>query len=85
MFLYVRDAVFDPTLSNVILFSQFGDPNGTYVSNDGFEEWSVLSGLTAPVPEPPVIVLIALSLALVALHQKRRDWRAARRVSHTLR
>ena len=50
MFLYVLDAVFDAVFTagftNVILYSQFGLNPGPNRSNDGFEEWATLNGVT---------------------------------------
>lgn len=70
MFLYVPNSDFDTSLSNVILFSQFGNPRGTYSSNDGFEEWAVLS----PVPEPaPIILLGTILFGVAHLFRRRRS------------
>jgi len=61
MFLYVRASDFDPANGGyVTLFSQFGNPSGTYSSNDGFEEWGALQGPNTvnAVPAPPAIALV---------------------------
>jgi hypothetical protein len=63
-----------PLTSNIILFSQFGSPNGQYSSNDGFEEWWALRGTpggTPPVPEPASLLLFGMGLGLVARHARR--------------
>lgn len=74
MFLYVPDSDFSTAYSNVILFSQFGSPRGTYESNDGFEEWAVLQGstTTSSVPEPASIILLGTFLCGLGLRFKRR-------------
>ncbi|GKT09527.1 PEP-CTERM sorting domain-containing protein [Desulforhabdus sp. TSK] len=62
MQLYIRNSVFGTAAAgNVIFFSQFGVPNGTASSNDGFEEWAVRVPST-PVPEPTTILLLGLGL-----------------------
>jgi len=61
MFLYVRASDFNPANGGyVTLFSQFGNPSGTYASNDGFEEWGAVKGanFVNPVPAPPAIALV---------------------------
>lgn len=63
-----------PLTSNIILFSQFGSPNGAYSSNDGFEEWWALRGTpggTPPVPEPASLLLFGMGLGLVARRVRR--------------
>jgi len=59
MFLYVANSLFstDPSKAYVTLFSQFGNPTGTYSSNDGFEEWAVMPNSNTVVPEPSTIAL----------------------------
>ena len=69
MFLYVRDSDFNRSLSNVILYSQFGNPNGAYASNDGFEEWAVVKG--AAVPEPGALILLGAGLTLLGLVKRK--------------
>ena len=39
----------------VLLYSQFGTPPGAYPSNDGFEEWAVISGQVVPEPATATI------------------------------
>jgi len=74
MFLYVRDSDFatgvgSPT--NVILYTQFGMPPGSFgATNDGFEEWAVLKGAGSTcvgdcivnTPEPGSVVLFGTVL-----------------------
>jgi len=82
MFLYVRRDSFsaDASLDQVILFSQFGVPNGTASTNDGFEEWAVLKANDQPcigcditeVPEPGTIFLLGSGLSLAAARLRRR-------------
>jgi len=55
MFLYIPVSAFGAG-AYVTLYSQFGNPPGTYGSNDGFEEWS------ATVPEPTTMIAGALLL-----------------------
>jgi hypothetical protein len=71
MFLYIRNSLFDSSISNVVLYSAFGIPpagaGGTDTS-DGFEEWSVVKdagtvcvGCTI-VPEPSAVLLFGTVL-----------------------
>jgi hypothetical protein len=73
MFLYVRDSLFNSSISNVVLYSAFGIPpagsTGTDTS-DGFEEWSVVKGAgsvcvgdcTINAPEPGAVILLGTVL-----------------------
>ena len=73
MFLYVRNSDFgNQPNSYVTLFSQFGNPSGTYESNAGFEEWAVREGVPNPVPEPSSIALACTGLAGLGLAGLRR-------------
>jgi hypothetical protein len=47
----------------VLLYSQFGTPPGAYQSNDGFEEWAVISGQEV-VPEPTTGMLAGAFLLI---------------------
>lgn len=61
MFLYVPNSAFGGvTAGNLIFFSQFGTPPGSYFSNDGFEEWAVKGGVS--VPEPGTMLLLTSGL-----------------------
>jgi len=79
MFLYVRNDQFTQNdSSNITLFSQFGNPSGTYSSNDGFEEWAVLKGTPTPqaVPEPAttgVALSGLITLGIVGRLRRRRQ------------
>jgi len=75
MFLYVKSSLFGNDLTKyVTLFSQFGNPSGTYASNDGFEEWAFRQGdgPTAVTPEPSTLALALSGLAGVGLAGVRR-------------
>jgi len=78
MFLYVPDSLFDPSLSNVYLWSQFGlNPNAT--TDAGFEEWAVLEGASTPpvneVPAPATLVFAAVGCGLGLLGRAVRKFR----------
>jgi len=83
MFLYVPTADFSTSFSNVILYTQFGNPPSTNGTDDGFEEWAVLTsnGVCDPlrgcdlgtVPEPSSVLLLGTSgLGILLLSLKRR-------------
>jgi hypothetical protein len=64
MNLFVNKALVDAAGggSNVILYSQFGSPNGANPSNDGFEEWWNLRSTPVQVPEPYTLSLLGTGL-----------------------
>ena len=54
MFANIPDALFDPSLPYVNLYSLFGNTMGADGTSDaGFEEWATLGGNTPPVNEVP--------------------------------
>lgn len=62
MFLYVLASSFNAS-PYVTMYSQFGTPPGPFDSNDGFEEWAVLSqGDVTHVPEPTSVILLGSTL-----------------------
>lgn len=71
MFLYVPDADFNRSLSNVVLYSQFGKPPGDSESDAGFEEWAVLTGQA--VPEPGSLILLGTGLLFLGLTKLKSD------------
>jgi hypothetical protein len=79
MFLFVRDTLFSPLKSNVIMYSDFGSDPAGFGSNDGFEEWAVLKSSSSPcigcevVPEPASVTLLGtLIVGVGALALKKR-------------
>jgi hypothetical protein len=61
MYLYLPTSLFDTANGQyVFLYSQFGNPPGEYGSNDGFEEWAVLTPVV--IPEPSTMIAGALLL-----------------------
>jgi len=82
MFLYVQRSLFGTDGSKyVTLFSQFGNPSGTYESNDGFEEWAVRTGTSLPpqpppeTPEPSTLASAMLGLLVAGIMARRRSRR----------
>jgi len=75
MFAYIPDALFDPSVPFVYLYSQFGDADGS--SDAGFEEWAVLQGQSPPpmneVPAPATLVFAALGCGLGLFGYARRS------------
>jgi hypothetical protein len=87
MTLLVKNSVFGPGNPNVVLYSHFGKPPGTYASESGFEEWAVdTNGGGAnpppappvrPVPEPTTLAIWGLGLGIAGLVKLRRNKLAA--------
>jgi hypothetical protein len=77
LFFYVPNSIFSG-ITNVILYSQFGNPPGGSGTNDGFEEWAVLKAAGSPcigcepVPEPSSIYLLGSLLVGVSLIVRKR-------------
>jgi len=74
LFLYVPVSAFAGVNSGsfVYLYSQFGAKGGSYVSNDGFEEWAIReAGPSNPIPEPTTLVLIGMGLVGIAATRRR--------------
>lgn len=71
MFLYVPNADFSSNATNVIFYTQFGQPPGAFATNDGFEEWAVLEAGPV-VPEPGSLVLLGTGLAALGLIKRKQ-------------
>ena len=75
MNLFVNKAAVDAAGGGnyVVLYSQFGSPNGAFASNEGFEEWWNLRSTTiSAVPEPSSVVLLSSGLLGLGLVGKKR-------------
>jgi hypothetical protein len=91
MFLYVAKSAFGAAAltDNVILFTQFGIPNGDTSfgtgTNDGIEEWAVLKPTIQQcqtcnleeTPEPASLMLLGSGLAFAAARFRRKTVRQA--------
>ena len=51
---------YDPSFTNIVLFSQFGTEPGGSASASGFEEWGLRAFDTEPIPEPSSMALLSL-------------------------
>jgi hypothetical protein len=78
MILLVPDADFlaitalDPSLDQVILYSQVGAEGGLLANDDGFEEWGVdMSGGVFSIPEPGTFSLVVIGLVSLAVQRRR--------------
>ena len=47
--MFIPNSLFDDSYQYVYLYSKFGVQGGSYVNNDGFEEWAVRTGLSCEV------------------------------------
>jgi hypothetical protein len=86
MLLYVNNSAFAglPDSTLITLYSQFGNPPGTYPSNSGFEEWAAIlnaSSIPVPVPEPATVIQVCMTGLFVLGYAWRRRAKAAASIS----
>jgi len=83
MLFYVKETPFlkafetlDPNqYTNIVMFSQFGSPPGTYGANSGFEEWEFRPSkvyFNPRIPEPSTWAFLSIT-ALAGFLKKRRQ------------
>lgn len=84
MYMYIPVTAFSGSANQfVYLFSEFGNPTGTFATNDGIEEWATFTaqgGLPLGVPEPSRIALVLsglVPLGVMGLFRRRKEATAA--------
>jgi hypothetical protein len=74
MMAYLPYTLFSPHQDKYLyLYSEFGTTGGDYATNDGFEEWARVDGVTTPVPEPTTLLLLGGGLIGGVIARRRRS------------